>query len=1032
MNYDKWTKAELIKALLSLKSFSESVTSADAQQRLLHDLQVHQIELEMQNREMQETQLKLEASRDRYAELYDFAPLGYMTLDKRGYIIEINLTGAELLGMERRRLLGMRFFGFVAKGDAPRLREHLARQTSGNCKVVTDLRLLPKNGVPLEVELASSPASAPDPLGKLCRTVIHDISARKQAERALRESEARFRLMADQAPVMIWESGVDGLCTFVSKTWLDFTGRSLGQELGNGWAERVHPDDLQHCWDTYQSSLNARQPFEMEYRIRRADGVYRWEQFVHPDDRECFVGAYLECYARREPFEAQCRFLRHDGKYRWMQTSGSPRFSQVGEFLGYVGSTVDITDIKEAEEKARGLNVKLEELVSERTTQLEAVVLNLHREIIERQSTEELLRLQSFIVRHMAEGVCLVRDSDDLIVYANPRFEHMFGYGPGELNGIPATTLYYKGVNENADLTAQRSIEELHKVGEATYEVHNVRKDGTPFWSRSHAVRFDHPEFGIVFVAIHEDVTARKRVEEALSRSEENFRTLIENTSDIVSVVNADATIRYESPSLERVLGYKPEDKIGKDAFEFIHPEDVARLRESFAEIIKTPGAIRSAEYRARHRNGTWRFFETVGKSICNETGSIMIVANSRDTTDRRLADEQVQFLYRTTQAINHAPDFHEAVAIALREICNLTGLEYGEAWLPVAEGTRLECSPAWQGDNPDLLAFRKYSEGLSFAVNEGLAGRVWASQQVEWVSDLMKQPASLFRRAPLVQQSGLKSAVGVPILAEAQGVAVLVFFSTEVHTEDQRLTALFATVAEHLGATLRRKQAEQELKNSREQLREYNLHLQTAIEQERTRISREIHDELGQALTALKIDLSWIANQIPEKAESLRAKAQAMFQSIGQTIKTVQRITAELRPGLLDDLGLAAAIEWQTTEFRDRCGIATEIDIFPEDIVCDRERSTAIFRIFQEALVNVARHAGATTLKVSLMLRENKLVLKVRDNGKGITPAQIASANSFGLIGMRERVHPWGGKIKINGLSDKGTIVFVVIPSGS
>jgi PAS domain S-box-containing protein len=607
----------------------------------------------------------------------------------------------------------------------------------------------------------------------------------------------------------------------------------------------------------------------------------------------------------------------------------------------------------------------------------------------------------------------------------------MFGYGPGELNGKPVTNVNYEGDNESAAQTAKRIIEELHKEGEAVYEAHNVRKDGMPFWSRVHAVRFEHPEFGIVFVGIHEDITERKQAEEALHRSEENFRALIENASDVISVVNADATICYASPSLERVLGYKPEDKIGKNVLDFVHPDDLPRLLASFAEIIGTPGATRSAEYRARHQNGTWRFFESVGKSLRDETGAVMIVANSRDTTDRKLADEQIQFLYHTTQAINQAADFHEALSIALYEICSLTGHEYGEAWLPLAEGTRLRSSLAWHVDNHRLSSFRKSSAAFTFEMNQGLPGRVWASKQTEWLSDLATQPTHVFERAELVRESGLKSAIGVPILDEAQALAVLVFFSTEPRTEDLRLTALFATVAGQLGTTLRRKQAEQELKSSREQLREYNLHLQSAIEQERTRIAREIHDELGQALTAVKMDLSWMAVQCPENAASLRAKAEAMSKNISQTIKAVQRITAELRPGLLDDLGLAAAIEWQAKEFRDRCGIAVEIEFYPEDIVCDRERSTAIFRIFQEALVNIARHAQASALNVSLAMRANKLVLKVRDNGKGITPAQISNTSSFGLIGMRERVHPWGGKVKIKGIPNQGTIVLVAIPLG-
>jgi signal transduction histidine kinase len=298
----------------------------------------------------------------------------------------------------------------------------------------------------------------------------------------------------------------------------------------------------------------------------------------------------------------------------------------------------------------------------------------------------------------------------------------------------------------------------------------------------------------------------------------------------------------------------------------------------------------------------------------------------------------------------------------------------------------------------------------------------------MEWINDLMCQPEKVFQRTASAQELGIKTAVGVPILADGEVLAVLLFFSTSARAEDQSLRALFSTMTGQLSATLRRKQAEQETISSREQLRNLSGYLQAAREKERTLIAREIHDELGQALTALKMDLFWLGHHLPENFCELHKKAAAMIKCIDGTIKAVQRISAELRPGLLDDLGLAAAIEWQAKEFRDRTGIEMEINICPEDIVSDRERSTVIFRIFQEALTNVARHAQATALKVSLIQREQKLILKVRDNGKGITQEQIFDANSFGLLGMRERVHPWGGSVKIKGVRGKGTVVFVSI----
>jgi PAS domain S-box-containing protein len=225
------------------------------------------------------------------------------------------------------------------------------------------------------------------------------------------------------------------------------------------------------------------------------------------------------------------------------------------------------------------------------------------------------------------------------------------------------------------------------------------------------------------------------------------------------------------------------------------------------------------------------------------------------------------------------------------------------------------------------------------------------------------------------------------------------------------------------------RKKAEEELNRSREQLRILLAHLQSVREEERTRISREIHDELGQSLTALKIDLSWLKKRLSRDQTLLIEKAQGMSQLIDLNIQTVKRISAELRPGLLDDLGLTAALEWQAEEFQNRNGIICQLIIEPDNLVMGKEISTAVFRIFQETLTNVARHAKSSRVRVRLTRRSDELILKVSDNGKGITMKQISSTASIGLIGMKERVSFLGGTLSINGAKNRGTTVVVTIP---
>jgi len=227
------------------------------------------------------------------------------------------------------------------------------------------------------------------------------------------------------------------------------------------------------------------------------------------------------------------------------------------------------------------------------------------------------------------------------------------------------------------------------------------------------------------------------------------------------------------------------------------------------------------------------------------------------------------------------------------------------------------------------------------------------------------------------------------------------------------------------------RKRAEEHLRKSEENLRALAAHLQSVREEEWTRIAREIHDELGQSLTGLKMDLTWVANRLPGDQRVLAEKTKSMSGLIDDTIQSVRKIASRLRPEVLDQLGLTAAIGWHARDFRKRTGIRCKLSLPSDTLMLDRERSTAAFRIFQELLTNVARHANATRIDVAMRLESGALVLTVEDNGNGIVESAIHDPKSLGLLGMRERVLPFGGSIEIAGVRDKGTKARVSIPLG-
>jgi PAS domain S-box-containing protein len=224
-------------------------------------------------------------------------------------------------------------------------------------------------------------------------------------------------------------------------------------------------------------------------------------------------------------------------------------------------------------------------------------------------------------------------------------------------------------------------------------------------------------------------------------------------------------------------------------------------------------------------------------------------------------------------------------------------------------------------------------------------------------------------------------------------------------------------------------KKAQEELQRSREELRNLSTHLQSVREEESTRVARKIHDELGQSLTALQMDLSWLKTRLPAGSNAIREKMESMSGLVDATIESVHNITTELRPSLLDDLGLPAAIEWQAADFQKRFGIRCQTHIKCADGNLDKKLATTVFRIFQEILTNIARHAKATLCKVNLSENEKELCLDVTDNGIGITQWQADDSRSFGMIGMRERAHLWGGAVYVRNVKPSGTIVKVLIP---
>lgn len=291
--------------------------------------------------------------------------------------------------------------------------------------------------------------------------------------------------------------------------------------------------------------------------------------------------------------------------------------------------------------------------------------------------------------------------------------------------------------------------------------------------------------------------------------------------------------------------------------------------------------------------------------------------------------------------------------------------------------------------------------------------------------------------------QEGVRTTLELPLLVggEVQGVLYLdnripAAYSDRDIERLRPLTDQVAMVLKHsrLYGSLQRhaaalKREVEERARTEEQLRTFAARLESAREDERIRIAREIHEELGQLLVVLKIDLLWLVERLPQEQPALQEKSRALAGSIDEMLRWVRHITGELRPPELDVLGLAAAIEWQANRFQSQTGIRAQLTIQEPPPTLDWEQSTALFRILQEALSNVAHHAHGTRVHINLKADTERLIMEVVDNGKGISRRALADRHSLGLLGMRERAFLMGGAVTIAGQPGQGTTVTVLIP---
>ncbi len=700
------------------------------------------------------------------------------------------------------------------------------------------------------------------------------------------------------------------------------------------------------------------------YRREEIIGKNHLALLVPPPEREEVSRKLEELLRLGTPVRGETHIVTKDGKELLLQWEARVAYREDGEVDFIYGPAVDIT---------------------------------------EQRALELVLRRSEERYRLLAENITDViwaTDAEFRFTYVSPSSVRLSGFTaeevmaqqPGEPYTKESMELFQSYLAKVKGWFAEGIAPEGERL--VVLEAQRYRKDGSTIWVEIKTnLVYDENGRPAGLVGMTRDITARKQTEEALRRSEEQYRLLAENAKDVIWAVDTDIRFTYVSPSAEKMFGYTAEEVMDKP-FGWAYTKESrdvnlalleqARrwLDEGFVPEDKRTMTFEAQRYR---KDGSTIWVEITTNVLLGEKGRpVGIVGVTRDISDRKRGEESLrrsEEMYRTIFAST------------------------GTAMVIVEE------------DGTFSLVNEETEKLSGYAAGE-IVGRM------HWKE--------------FITPEGLERLTGYNTLRKIDPGAAPKNYEFRAVTRGGKIKDIFATASllpgtkrillSMLDITRSKKDAEK-LRLSQEHLRNLFRHAQDVRERERTRVAREIHDELGQVLTGLKLDLSFLARKLPAELTELVTKTNLMLRFVDMTIQSVKRITMDLRPGVLDHLGLVAAIQWQAEEFQKRTGIRCRMSVTPEEIILEPEQSTTVFRIFQETLTNISKYARATEVDIVLIEHGGSFEMTVADNGVGITKEQMENPRSFGLMGIQERASFSGGTARITGEKGKGTTVMITIP---
>ncbi|MBI5022512.1 MAG: PAS domain S-box protein [Ignavibacteriales bacterium] len=606
------------------------------------------------------------------------------------------------------------------------------------------------------------------------------------------------------------------------------------------------------------------------------------------------------------------------------------------------------------------------------------------QEILTQTLRESEIRFRD-IFDKATDGMLLADISSKKFILCNPNLCRMLRYSNEEILKLKVADIHPPESLEHVVSEFDRQAR-----GEITsvLNIPVIRKDGSIFYADINSYPF-YWEGNKCLMGVFRDITERKIAEENLIENEKKFRALTD-TSVAAIVIYQDEKFVYVNPASEIITGYNICELMEMNFWDLVHTDQRDILRERGRARLQGKPVPSRYELKIVKKNGEIRWLDFNAGTI-QYMGKTAAIGIGFDITKQKEAEEALK------RSENKYRMLHESMIDAFVSV-GMDGIiiEFNNAYITML------------GYTADEILNLSYTD---------ITPEKWHAYEAKIVAEQI-----LPKGFSDVYEKEYRRKDGTIFPVELR--------TSLIRDENGKPKSMWAIVRD----ITERKCAEEKLNESYEQMRQLSARLQSIREKESTRIAREIHDELGQTLTGIKMDISFLEERLSvtlnlQKNPELVEKINSISDQTDSAVQTVRKITTELRPAILDSMGLSAAIEWQTEDFEHRTGITCRYFSPAEEFEINREVSTALFRIMQEALTNVIRHAKASHVEVKLKRNKDKIFFEVSDNGRGFNKSELDHLNSFGILGMKERTSLIGGSFEILSEPNRGTTIRVIIP---